>query len=150
MSFVAIYWSNLEHHTKSSMPWLLMYKKPQPAARSLLLDHIAPHFLVVIWKSARARHFPVLTAVIGSLMVIATTVASTGLFSLQSTEIQRGIPMTRYPSFNTASLDLSSIDARPVLIVSSILSGNLSIAYPANTNEQFVVGSLSPEREMSC
>jgi hypothetical protein len=121
------------------MPWVLMSKQPQSAARSLLLDYITPNFLVVIWKSARARHFPVLTAAVGSFMVISTTIASTGLFSLQFIEVEGDTTLRVDQSFDATRIDLSSVDASPVLLVSSILSGNLSVVYPMYTNEQFAV-----------
>lgn len=147
---MTIYWSNLEQHTKTSMPWVLIFRKPQSAANSLLLDYITPNFLVVIWKSARARHFPVLTAAIGSLMVLATTVASTGLFSLQPTEMERHTSMLITYSFATTRINMSSIDARPVLLVSNILSRNLSVAYPAYTNERFAVQPFVPHEATVC
>jgi hypothetical protein len=64
-----------------------MSQEPRPAASSLLFDYSTPNFLVVIWRSARARHFPVLTAAVGALAIIFTTVTSTGLFTLQSIEV---------------------------------------------------------------
>jgi hypothetical protein len=130
-----MYWSNVEHHTKTSTAWTLMSKKPQPAASSLLLDYITPNFLVVIWKSGQARHFPVLTAVLGQLIIVSTTVASTGLFSLQSTEITRNMTMSKFRNFDTTEVYLSSVDTFPVLLISSILS---------NTNEQFAVEPFGP------
>ena len=143
---MAIYWGNLEQHTKASIPWLLMSAKQQPATSSLLLDYVTPNSLLVIQRSARARHFSVLTAAIGSLIVVSTTVASTGLFSLQSKEVETDMIMSISSSFDATGVDLSSIDALPVLLVSSILSGNLSLSYPLYTNEQFAVASFSPQK----
>jgi hypothetical protein len=125
-----------------------MSQKPQPAASSVLLDYITPNQLVVIWKSARARHFPVLTAAVGSLMVISTTVASTGLFSAQSTEVERNTTMAVTRSFNTTNAKLGPVDALPVLLVSNILLGNSSVAYPPYTNDQFAVESFGPLQPM--
>lgn len=116
------------------MPWKLMSKKPQSASNSLLLDYITPNLLVVIWKSARARHFPVLIAVLGSLMVIFTTVTSTDLFSLQITEVERDTTLSVNRTFHATGSDLGSVDATPVLLVSSIFSPNLSVTYPMYTN----------------
>jgi hypothetical protein len=121
------------------MPWKLMSEKSQAASNSLLLDYITPNVLIVIQKSARARHFPVLVAVFGSLMVVFTTVTSTGLFSLQITEVERDTTMDVVRKFDATRSDLSSVDAAPVLLVSGILSANLSMGYPEYTNQQFAV-----------
>jgi hypothetical protein len=145
MSFVAVYWSNLEYHIKISTPWIAMSQEPRPAASSLLLDYITPNVFVVIWKSARIRHFPVLTAAVGTLAIVFSTVTSTSLFTLQSTEVDRDMTMSITRSFNTTGSDLSSVDALSVLLVSSILSGNLSVDYPPGTNEQFAVESFGTE-----
>lgn len=123
-----------------------MSQKPQSAANSLLLDYITPNFLVVILKSARAQHFPVLTAAVGSLMIIFTTVISTGLFTPQPTQVERNATLSISRSFDATEVDLSSVDALPVLLVSSILSGNLSLAYPSYTNEQFATESFGSHR----
>jgi hypothetical protein len=120
-----------------------MSKKPQSASNSLLLDYVTPNFLVVIQKSARARHFPVLIAVFGSLMVVFTTVTSTGLFSLQITEIERDTTLNVSRTFDATGSDLSSVDGTPVLLVSSIFSANLSMGYPWYTNEQYAVEWIS-------
>jgi hypothetical protein len=143
LSLVAIYWSNLEHHTKTSMPWKLMSKKPQSAGNSLLLDYITPKLLIVIQKSARARHFSVLIAVFGSLLVIFTTVTSTDLFSLQTTEVERDTTLSVNRTFDATRSDLSSVDATPILLVSSILSLNLSVTYPMYTNQRFATDWIS-------
>jgi hypothetical protein len=124
------------------MPWVLLSQKPQSAANSLLLDYITPNFLVVIQKSARAQHLPVLTAAAGSLMIMFTTVTSTGLFTPQLTEVETNATLSISRSFNATNVDLGSVDALPVLLVSSILSGNLSVGYPPGTDEQFAVESF--------
>jgi hypothetical protein len=132
-----------------SMPWVLMSRRPQPIASSLFLDYTTPNFLAVIWKSARARQFPVLTAAVGSLMIVFTTVASTGLFFLQPVEVERNTTMSITRSFDATTTDLSSVDALPVLLVSSILSGNLSVTYPPYTNEQVAAESFKLDHHVA-
>jgi hypothetical protein len=91
-----------------------MSQRPQPVASSLLLDYITPNFLVVIWKSVRVRHFPVLTAAVGSLIILLTTVASTGLFSFQLEEVKLDTTISVSRFFDATGSNLSTVDALPV------------------------------------
>jgi hypothetical protein len=81
--------------------------------------------------------------VFGSLMVVFTTVTSTGLFSLQITDVERDTTLNIVRTFDATGSDLNSVDATPVLLVSSILSGNLTATYPVYTNQQFAVEWIS-------
>jgi hypothetical protein len=84
-----------------------------------------------------------LIVVFGSLMVVFTTVTSTGLFSLQITDVERDTTLNIVRTFDATGSDLNSVDATPVLLVSSILSGNLTATYPVYTNQQFAVEWIS-------
>jgi hypothetical protein len=133
---LAIYWSNLEYHTKALMPWKLVSQKQHLEEEDLLLDYISPNYLVLLWTSIRLRHIPVVTAAMGSVVIILITVASTGLFVSEQRTVEGSATMSVLSRFDTAAMDANTTtDSFPVLIATSILSGNLSIGYPLNTNE---------------
>lgn len=120
------------------MPWKLMSNKPQPSKQSVLLDYVSPMQPVVLFSSARARHWPVLTAAIGSILIIAMTVVSTSLFVLEQTVLEQGqVPMTISSRINDTVFDQSVIDSSPILSALTVVSGNLSMKYPLGTNQQY-------------
>lgn len=133
------------------MPWKLMAGSPQTAKAkdSLLLDYVSPNPLVVLWKSLRAKHWPVLISVIGSQLIILVTVISTSLFVLESTTVQqKKVPMT-VRRFDASNFNASLVDALPVLAVSSIMSGNISVTYPSHTNEFIAIEPFAPVQNVS-
>jgi len=54
--------------------------------------------------------------------------------------------MSVFRSFDTEGFDPSSVDALPVLFVSSVISGNLSVSYPLYTNEHFATESFGSHK----
>ncbi|KAG9650167.1 hypothetical protein KCU64_g9164, partial [Aureobasidium melanogenum] len=145
---LAVYWGHLEYRVKVLMPWKLMSNKPQPAGQSVLLDYVSPMQPVVLLSSARASHWPVLTAAIGSILIIVMTVVSTSLFVLEQTVLEQDqVPMTVSSRINDSSFDQNVIDSSPVLSALTIISGNLSMEYPLGTNQQFATDVFSPSKE---
>lgn len=126
-----------------------MSGSPQTAKDSLLLDYVSPNPIVVLWKSMRAKHWPVLVSVFCSQLIILVTVISTGLFVLESIVVQqKGVPMA-VRRFDASNFDVTLVDALPVLAVSSIMSGNISVAYPSHTNEFIAVEAFAPVQNIS-
>ena len=137
-TILAVYWGNLEYRVRVRIPWKLMSNKPQSAKQSVLLDYVSPVQPVVLYSSTRARHWPVLTAAVGSVIITALTVVSTSLFVLEPMLLeQHHVPMAFSSRINNTLLDQSIIDFTPVLSALTILSGNLSMAYPLGTNQQY-------------
>jgi hypothetical protein len=115
-----------------------MSNKPQPAEKSVLLDYVSPMQPVVLFSSAQARHWPVFTAAIGSILITALTVVSTSLFVLEPMLFeQHHVSMELSSRINNTLFDQSVIDSSPVLSALTILSGNLSMAYPPGTDQQY-------------
>jgi len=54
--------------------------------------------------------------------------------------------MPVFRSFDTEGFDSSSVDALPVLLVSSVISGNLSVSYPLYTNEDFATEAFGSQQ----
>jgi len=127
------------------MPWKLVSQRQHLVEEDLQLDYISPNFLVLLWTSIRLRHIPVVTSTMGSLLIVLVTVTSTGLFVSEQKTLEETGTMSVMSRFDTASLNESTtIDSFPVLIATSILSGNLSIEYPLYTNEFYAAEPFLP------
>lgn len=147
-TILAVYWGHLEYRVRVLMPWKLMSVKSQPAKQSVLLDYVSPMQPVVLFSSARAKHWPVLTAGIGSILIIAMTIVSTSLFVLEQTVLEQDqVPMTLSSRINDSSFDFSIIDSSPVLSALTIISGNLSMEYPLGTNQQYATDVFRTSKE---
>jgi hypothetical protein len=142
LTTLAFYWNKLDYHTKVLMPWKLMSEKPQPADRSLLLDYVSGNPAVVLSGAIRRRHVPVIASATGSLIIILVTVFSTGLFVLQPTLTHKGTMVSVLSTFDGSHFDASTVDSFPFVVVASILSGNMSIAYPPDTNMDYAVDTF--------
>jgi hypothetical protein len=142
-TLLAVYWKKLDYHTKALMPWKLMTEKPQPAGQSVLLDYVSADMLATLSGAFRHLHFPVITSTIGSLTIILVTVFSTGLFILQPTLVQEVTKVSVLSAFDGSQFNATAVDSFPVLAVSSIFSGNLSITYPPSTNIDHAVDTFS-------
>lgn len=132
------------------MPWKLISQQPEAIDADLLIDYISPNPLVVLWMSIKSRHVPVLAAVLGSFTLIFVTVASTGLFVLRQELIEKSIIVSVQSSFKEADLNETTVDSISILLASSILSGNPSLAYPLGTNEDYATGSFVIEQTPIC
>jgi hypothetical protein len=149
LTILAVYWNKLDYHTKALMPWKLMSEKPRPADQSLLLDYVSGNPLSVLKGAIRHRHVPVITSTVGSLIIILVTVSSTGLFVLQSILLHGRTTVSVLSAFDGARFDSTAVDSFPVLAISSIFSGNLSIDYPPNTNADHAVDIFSLQNTLN-
>jgi len=142
-SVLAIFWSKVEYYTKVLPPWKLMSIKPQPAKYSLLLDYISPNQVFALWNSLCAKDYTVSVSILGSLLVIAATVVSTGLFVLQPLSVIRlGAMIDYHDEFSFSHFNSSLVDSVPLLLAVGLLS-NLSIAAPPGTNQTYAVRSFN-------
>lgn len=112
----------------------------QPAKNSLLLDYLSLRSTTVLWTSFRAKHYPVVIAVVGSMAITFITIVSTGLIVLQATVVDKqNVTMFLASQFGDTPFNSSLVDGIASTAISSILSGNLSITYPPNTNSKYAV-----------
>jgi hypothetical protein len=124
------------------MPWKLVLSSSckDASKRGLVLDYISPNPITVLWASAQARDWPIFITALGSQLITAVTVISTGLFVLKPTLLNRyNTVMHASARFDTSSLNTSLVDGLPILVASSFLAGNLSVTYPPNTNEVYAI-----------
>ncbi|KEQ75647.1 hypothetical protein M436DRAFT_62036 [Aureobasidium namibiae CBS 147.97] len=145
LTTLAFYWNKLDYHTKALMPWKLMSEKPQSVDQSLLLDYVSGNPLGVLSGARKYRHVPVIASTTGSLVIVLVTVFFTGLFISQSTLVHEGTTVSVSSAFDGTQFDATAVNSFPILAVSSILSDNLSIDYPPDTNVNYAVGGFSLE-----
>lgn len=139
---LAVLWGRLEYDTRILMPWKLVLSSSdnETNRRGLTLDYVSPNPVIVLWTSARARDWPVSITALGSQLITAITVISTGLFVLQPTLVTRNdTRMSASARFDASSFDTSLVDGLPILVASSFLAGNLSVAFPPNTNGTYAI-----------
>jgi hypothetical protein len=141
-SLLAISWGRLEYDTRVLMPWKLVLSpsSKDTTERGLTLDYVSPNPVIVLWTSARARDWPVFITALGSQLITAITVISTGLFVLQPTLVTRNdTRMSASARFDTPSFNTSLVDGLAILVASSFLAGNLSVTFPPNTNGIYAI-----------
>jgi hypothetical protein len=141
-SILAVFWGRLEYDTRLLMPWKLVLSSScnDASKRGLVLDYVSPNPISVLWESARAKDWPIFITALGSQLITAVTVISTGLFVLQPTLLNRyNTVMSGSARFDTSSFNTSLVDGLPILVASSFLAGNLSVTYPPNTNEVYAI-----------
>ncbi|KAF6820834.1 hypothetical protein CMUS01_11497 [Colletotrichum musicola] len=114
--FVAL-WGQLEHRAKHLMPWLAMMNEPAEAEHGILLDYITPLTMGSLVESVRRKHFLVTLTILGSLLLRALVIVSTGLLAVRQQTLVREANVTILDQFNMTrhsvaaqSIDLSTYD----------------------------------------
>lgn len=102
------------------MPWVLLKKKVTTASDTLLLDYVTLSQTEAFVKSLRQAHWPVVVAIVGSLLIKLLTVASTGLLVLQTAEFHN-------PDCNLFSSDEFVMNFQSSEIGSSIVLATLAL-----------------------
>ncbi|KAM5353963.1 hypothetical protein ACJ41O_000613 [Fusarium nematophilum] len=86
---VAALWRQVDHQNKMLMPWKELQQGPSPTEKSLLLDYVSPILPTALWGAIKSRHWAVVLSITGHLLILGTTIFSTGLLILESTEVTR-------------------------------------------------------------
>ncbi|KAF7561492.1 hypothetical protein G7046_g2643 [Stylonectria norvegica] len=86
---VGAFWRQVDHHNKMLMPWKELRDGPSPIHKTLLLDYITPILPTALWDAAKNRHWAVVMSTLGHLLILGTTVFSTGLLILESTTVTK-------------------------------------------------------------
>ncbi|KAL6859360.1 hypothetical protein J3F83DRAFT_717652 [Trichoderma novae-zelandiae] len=86
---VGALWRQVDFANKILMPWEELRTGPSSADRTLLLDYISPLLPVGIWMAIKNRHWAVVMSVFGQLLILGTTVFSTGLLILEPTQMTK-------------------------------------------------------------
>jgi len=126
------------------MPWLLMSRGYVPASQSVLLDYISPWSVMSLIKAARKKHFLVVLAISGAILIKLAIVFVTGLFSISTVEIAYTTPFVLESSFNNSAnfgdpANLPFHDGFPILKAYSINLLNVTPQLGVNSDHVFPV-----------
>ncbi|KIW62904.1 hypothetical protein PV04_09793 [Phialophora macrospora] len=99
--FVVALWRQVDYHFKAAAPWMALQHGHANGKDSILLDFISPMQPVSLWLALRYRHFGVLITIVGFVLLKIITLASTGLFVEDLTELpDQNISLNRNTKFN--------------------------------------------------
>ncbi|PYI19440.1 hypothetical protein BO99DRAFT_458912 [Aspergillus violaceofuscus CBS 115571] len=137
LTVVAALWGQVEYRTKQLMPWRVMaYSGPQPASRSLLLDYVSEWNVIALFRAMRHGDWAVVLAILGTLLIKLLTVASTGLFMLQSVWMEHAAAELRLQArFDGRGYDGSLVDGSAATVVAGARWQELP--YPVGTTEEY-------------
>lgn len=144
-TLVSSFWGRIAYHTALLTPWKAMQKGPVSAERSLFVDYRSSSMLSALWSSLRNRHFAMLLAVSGTLVLLVETVLSTALFALRAVSFSDHSASVRATEYylgpNTPNTGSSAtFNGAAILSTIGILSQNLSS--PAGTNSLYATQSF--------
>jgi hypothetical protein len=107
-------------------PWEELAKKPQPVAKSLLLDYISPNPMVSFFRSLKHLHWPVAAVLLGSFVIKVLIVVSTGLFILNPVTLPREVSLHMTERFEfPASFNATNVDDKAGLVYSGVSLGQI-------------------------
>ncbi|KAL7919614.1 hypothetical protein ACQKWADRAFT_300949 [Trichoderma austrokoningii] len=86
---VGALWRQVDFANKILMPWEELKAGPSPAEKTLLLDYISPILPISLWVAIKNRHWAVVMSMIGQLLILGTTVFSTGFLILEPTTLTK-------------------------------------------------------------
>lgn len=125
------------------MPWLLMSHGFAPASKTILLDYISPWNVVSLFKASRQKHFLVVLAVAGMLLIKLAAVFSTALFSVSTIEVATRQSFTVTTelggSVNWTLPSLTAFNMLPVAAAFGINQLNMSPPVGISANHAFQV-----------
>lgn len=126
------------------MPWAAMSNPEMPAQKGLLLDYVSSPLPKALVDALRAVHIPVATGILGTLVLRALIIASTGLLSLRNWTYPTQISLALRNEFNFTAIEMlydgkGPLD--PASIVWTIKDHNLS--YPIGTSSTATAQTFS-------
>ncbi|KAL7904247.1 hypothetical protein GGI35DRAFT_463719 [Trichoderma velutinum] len=87
---VGALWRQVDFANKILMPWEELRTGPSSADKTVLLDYISPLLPVSLWMAIKNRHWAVTLSLIGQVLILGTTISSTGLLILEPTQVSKG------------------------------------------------------------
>ncbi|RTE76791.1 hypothetical protein BHE90_008743 [Fusarium euwallaceae] len=142
---VGALWKQVDHHNKMLVPWKELQQGPSPADKSLLLDYVSPIVPSALWQAIKNRHWAVALSITGHLLILGTTVFSTGLLILEPTEVTKtsqdfGIK-NEFRVKDPKDVDLAfKVGPAPAQLYYGIHFQGLQ--YPAGTSENLILPEL--------
>ncbi|TGJ82386.1 hypothetical protein E0Z10_g6379 [Xylaria hypoxylon] len=130
---IAALWGRTEYQSKLVAPWIRLSKNRRlkqtvSASRTLLLDYVSQFSLFAIFYSLRNRDFIVFVALTVSIIIKILVVLSSGLISLELTNItQDSYPMVLETSFVDSNARLARTSELAWYILTGLESLNLTV-----------------------
>ena len=142
---VGALWRQVDHATKITMPWKELQSGPAPAEKTVLLDYLSPILPNGLLLAIRNKHWAVVLATLGHLLLMATTIFSTGLLNLEPSTVTRTLQDFRVRGqFQAPDItdrrNFLGVGAAPAELYYGINVQNLQ--YPLGTSESVVVPKL--------
>lgn len=82
--FIVAMWRQVEHHCKTLAPWESLRRAKGSSRTTIALDYVSPLQIVSLFSSLRNRDWAVVLAILSFVILKLITIASTGLFSLET------------------------------------------------------------------
>ncbi|KAI9926519.1 hypothetical protein MW887_004287 [Aspergillus wentii] len=132
---ISAIWKQIDHRTKQLAPWAALHSKPDIARKTVLLDYISPWNVVAMFRAGRNPHWPVVMAIIGTLVLQLVAVASTSLLTLETVFLSH-IDTTPFSqsTFNLSNYNNIQQDGVPQFITVAI--GWKGLDYPVGTTAE--------------
>ncbi|KAL6894743.1 hypothetical protein GGI43DRAFT_412098 [Trichoderma evansii] len=86
---VGALWRQVDFANKILMPWEELKIGPSSADKTLLLDYVSPILPISLWTAIKNRHWAVVISIVGQLLILGTTVFSTGFLILEPTTLTK-------------------------------------------------------------
>ncbi|OHE92149.1 hypothetical protein CORC01_12552 [Colletotrichum orchidophilum] len=139
---VAALWRQVDHANKILMPWKELRSGLSAIHKTLLLDYVSPLVTNSLWKAIKNRHWAVVSSIVGWALILLTTVFSTGLLILETTEVTKdNVEIVMTTSFDADGFDLTTVGPGPAQVYYAINFQNLP--YPSGTSEDMVIPQLN-------
>ncbi|KAK2757300.1 hypothetical protein FQN54_004814 [Arachnomyces sp. PD_36] len=136
LTLVAASWSQVEYRTKQLMPWKTMSEGPTSASRSLGADFVSPFSIISIFKALKISQHMTTLIIAGTFLIELVTVASTGLFDLQSVTLEgTATDLVADTRFDGGAFDPWAVDGTPAMTVAGL--GSYNLTYPLGTTDKY-------------
>lgn len=142
-TLIAALFNRVEYQTKSMAPWQRLFKHPEPARKSLLLDYVSPLQPVAIFESLRNKDFAVSATTSVSILIKLLIVLSSGLITLSRIGVHHNsISMVVENTFVDDDSPLRAGNSVPYFILKGLIEGS---SYPPGISQKFAFQSVQSE-----
>lgn len=136
-SIIAVAWEPLDLRLRHLMPWDILRREPSPASQTLLLDYVSELQIVTLWRSIRSGHLIVALCTLSSILLKISTILSTGLFFVETTNVP--FPHTELAPFDRPDPSIWNTTGHVVDRISLTAAANAVFAHE-NFNASYSPG----------
>ncbi|KAI8950491.1 hypothetical protein F4801DRAFT_602226 [Xylaria longipes] len=146
LTAVAAVWARTEYQSKLVAPWVRLSQNQRsnhgvPASRTLLLDYISQFSIFAIVTSLRNRDFTVSITLTVSIIIKVLIVLSSGLISLNLTNVTRSsYPMVLESKFVDSTARLATTGNLAWYVITGLGTQNLTL--PEGISSEYAFQSL--------